>query len=278
MSWTSSSNTILTIWSAGLTRSSTSWPTACASTRPMKSLVTLKLTSASRKARRTSRRPSRMLSAVRRPRPRNLFSASFKLRWILSNMRSSPSEKERGRKLNFRRRVLSLQRHARSGGRNPDKLRTRQVARLWNEFQKQLSLRYVSIGRSNTSGSWPLSAATWARRHELMPVILLLERQTVPEPAESRDVLPQASVRRPIASAGVLVRETSEVLPLQFRQEVQEIVEGIWERHRQLRANRTRGFFLVVAAKVEYLGAGPSIQRDGSVPMSRHVRSSECAL
>ena len=60
---------------------------ALASTRAMKSLTTLKLTSASRSARRTSRRPSRMLSAVSRPRPRSFLNASHRPRVMPSNMR-----------------------------------------------------------------------------------------------------------------------------------------------------------------------------------------------
>src|SRR5439155_26751918 len=52
----------------------------------MKSLATVKLTSASSRARRTSCRPSRILASVRRPRPRSFFSASPRPFWMLSNM------------------------------------------------------------------------------------------------------------------------------------------------------------------------------------------------
>src|SRR5262245_43768751 len=53
----------------------------------MKSLATLKLTSASRKARRTSRKPSLTFSAVSRPRPRSFLNASPSDRVMPSNMR-----------------------------------------------------------------------------------------------------------------------------------------------------------------------------------------------
>src|SRR5262245_56433829 len=53
----------------------------------MKSLATLKLTSASRNARRTSRKPSFTFSAVSRPRPRSFLNASPSERVMPSNMR-----------------------------------------------------------------------------------------------------------------------------------------------------------------------------------------------
>lgn len=48
---------------------STAWPSVRSRTRSTKSLTTLKLTSASRSARRTSRNPSRIFSSVSRVRP-----------------------------------------------------------------------------------------------------------------------------------------------------------------------------------------------------------------
>ena len=62
-----SSWTILTICWPGLRLSSTSVPTDRSLTRWMKSRATLKLTSASSRARRTSRRPSSTSFSVRRP-------------------------------------------------------------------------------------------------------------------------------------------------------------------------------------------------------------------
>src|SRR2546430_908018 len=73
------------ICSDGSIRASTSWPTAFSSTRAMKSVTTVKLTSASSSARRTSRRPSRMLSAVSRPRPRSFLRASPRGRVFLND-------------------------------------------------------------------------------------------------------------------------------------------------------------------------------------------------
>src|SRR5271157_1250929 len=54
--------------------------------REMKSLATVKLTSASSRARRISPMLSRMLASVIRPRPRSFFSASPRPRWMPSNM------------------------------------------------------------------------------------------------------------------------------------------------------------------------------------------------
>src|SRR4051794_33562878 len=54
----------------------------------MKSVTTLKFTSASRNARRTSLSPSRTLSAVSRPRPRSFLNASPSERVMPSNMRN----------------------------------------------------------------------------------------------------------------------------------------------------------------------------------------------
>src|SRR3989442_14647756 len=66
---TSSSWTTLTTCWAGVSDLRTSWPTAFSRTRSTKARTTLKLTSASRRATRTSRRASWMFSSVRRPRP-----------------------------------------------------------------------------------------------------------------------------------------------------------------------------------------------------------------
>src|SRR5436189_186477 len=68
---TSSSWTTLTTCWAGVSDLRTSWPTAFSRTRSTKARTTLKLTSASRRATRTSRRASWMFSSVRRPRAPN---------------------------------------------------------------------------------------------------------------------------------------------------------------------------------------------------------------
>src|SRR5262245_14786726 len=65
---TSSSWTTLTTCWAGVSDLSTSWPTALSRTRSRKPRTTLKLTSASSSATRTSRSASWMLSSVSRPR------------------------------------------------------------------------------------------------------------------------------------------------------------------------------------------------------------------
>src|SRR5919201_4012848 len=66
---TSSSCTTLTTCCAGVSDFRTSWPTALTFTRSMKPRTTLKLTSASSSATRTSRRASWMLSSLSRPWP-----------------------------------------------------------------------------------------------------------------------------------------------------------------------------------------------------------------
>ncbi len=71
---TSSSWIILTICCPGVTDVRTSFPIAFSFTAFTKSRVTLKLTSASRKARRTSRSESATFSSVRVPCPRRFFS------------------------------------------------------------------------------------------------------------------------------------------------------------------------------------------------------------
>ena len=68
---TSSSRTTLTTCCPGVSDWSTSCPTALTRTRSMKPFTTLKLTSASSRATRTSRRASWMFSSVNRPNPRS---------------------------------------------------------------------------------------------------------------------------------------------------------------------------------------------------------------
>src|SRR5437870_5604427 len=69
---TSSPCTTFTTCCAGVSEASTSWPTAFSLTRSTKARTTLKFTSASRSATRTSRRASWMFSSDRRPRPPSL--------------------------------------------------------------------------------------------------------------------------------------------------------------------------------------------------------------
>src|SRR5262245_39335109 len=89
---TSSSRTTLTTCCPGVRDLRTSWPTAFSRTRSTKPLTTLKLTSASRRARRTSRRASTTFSSVRRPYP--LTRSKMLVRRVvrLSNMVSQTLE------------------------------------------------------------------------------------------------------------------------------------------------------------------------------------------
>src|SRR5918996_5607322 len=77
----SSCTTFTTCW-AGVSDLRTSWPTAFSRTRSTKPRTTLKLTSASSSATRTSRRASWMLSSLSRPRPpsRSKIDCSLALR------------------------------------------------------------------------------------------------------------------------------------------------------------------------------------------------------
>src|SRR5688500_5431989 len=64
----------------------TSWPRDFALTRSMKSRATLKLTSASRSAMRTSRRDSATFSSEILPKPRKFLNAVWSLVLNVSNM------------------------------------------------------------------------------------------------------------------------------------------------------------------------------------------------
>src|SRR5438552_1328292 len=75
-----------TICSLGSRERRTAWPRAFSVTSLMKLLTTVKLTSASRRALRTSCKPSRTFASVSRPRPRSFLKASDRPRWMLSNM------------------------------------------------------------------------------------------------------------------------------------------------------------------------------------------------
>ena len=81
--------TILTNCCPGERLLETSWPTARSRTRSTKSLTTGKATSASSKARRTSRRVSLMLSSVRRAWPVIDLSVCDRRLERLSNMKRS---------------------------------------------------------------------------------------------------------------------------------------------------------------------------------------------
>ena len=85
---TSSSRTTLTTCCPGVSDVSTSCPTALTRTRSMKPLTTLKLTSASRRATRTSRRVSWIFSSVSRPKPRSRSNIPDKRDVRLSSMAS----------------------------------------------------------------------------------------------------------------------------------------------------------------------------------------------
>jgi hypothetical protein len=82
----SSSWTALTTCWAGLRAFESSRPTRSSRTRPMKFLTTLKLTSASRRASRISRRTSSTSSSERRPLPRSLVKMPSKRSERASNM------------------------------------------------------------------------------------------------------------------------------------------------------------------------------------------------
>src|ERR1041384_1713733 len=73
----------------------TSWPRDFTLTRSIKSRTTLKLTSASSRASRTSRRESLILSSEILPRPRRFRNAFCSLPLIVSNMRLKYPQLER---------------------------------------------------------------------------------------------------------------------------------------------------------------------------------------
>ena len=83
---TSSSLTILTTCWPADSESRTSWPMARSRTRPTKSLTTLKLTSASSSARRTSRIAASTSASLIRPRPVRLPSVLRSRSLRVSNM------------------------------------------------------------------------------------------------------------------------------------------------------------------------------------------------
>src|SRR4029077_10554108 len=84
---TSSSRTILMTCSPGESAVSTSCPTALAWMRSMRSLTTLKLTSASSSARRICFIASAMFSSVRTACPRRDLEARWSFSWRFSNIR-----------------------------------------------------------------------------------------------------------------------------------------------------------------------------------------------
>ncbi len=87
MRFASSSCTIFTICWPGLTDLTTASPVARSCTRDRNSRVTAKFTSASRRTRRTSRSPSRIMGSVSTPRWRSLARALSSLVLSSSNMR-----------------------------------------------------------------------------------------------------------------------------------------------------------------------------------------------
>src|SRR5258707_3624149 len=84
---TSSSRTILMTCSPGESAVNTSWPTAFAWMRSIRSLTTLKLTSASSSARRICFIASAMFSSVRTACPRRDLKARWSFSWRFSNIR-----------------------------------------------------------------------------------------------------------------------------------------------------------------------------------------------
>src|SRR5262245_7635816 len=89
---TSSSRTTFTTCWPGVSDLRTSWPMALSRTRSTKPLTTLKLTSASRRARRTSRRASTTFSSVSRPYPRSRSKIPVRRLVRLSSMALRTSE------------------------------------------------------------------------------------------------------------------------------------------------------------------------------------------
>src|SRR5258706_13335746 len=76
---TNSSKTILTTCSDGFSSCQTCWPSAFSLTEAIKSLATLKLTSASSNASRISRSAASTCSFVSTPSPRRFFNVRFSL-------------------------------------------------------------------------------------------------------------------------------------------------------------------------------------------------------
>src|SRR5437899_11831448 len=96
---TSSPCTTFTTCCAGVSDVRTSWPTALSFTRSMKARTTLKLTSASRSATRTSRSASWMFSSDSRPRPPSLSKMVCSLVLRESSM-GTPTLREHQSKIN----------------------------------------------------------------------------------------------------------------------------------------------------------------------------------
>src|SRR6185436_6224619 len=115
---TSSSRTTFTTCCPGVSDLRTSWPMAFSRTRSTKPLTTLKLTSASRRARRTSRRASRTFSSVNRPNPRSRSKIPVRRLVRLSSMVLQTSEDTgcKGEK-------SSLVRYFRGTSQSPERLR-----------------------------------------------------------------------------------------------------------------------------------------------------------
>src|SRR5262245_35935154 len=95
---TSSLCTIFTTCWPGVRLWRTSWPTAFSRTRSTNERTTLKLTSASRRATRTSRSASWMLSSVRRPAPRRRSKIASRRVVRASNIGSSRELSGKSRK------------------------------------------------------------------------------------------------------------------------------------------------------------------------------------
>src|SRR6266481_5907118 len=109
---TSSSRTILMTCSPGESAVRTSWPMALAWMRSMRSLTTLKLTSASSSARRICFIASAMFSSVRTACPRRDLKARWSFSWRFSNIRD---QHYFNRREDGRRPELSAASHQPSG-------------------------------------------------------------------------------------------------------------------------------------------------------------------